>query len=600
MADVAIVLLQEARDFGAREWVEAGQGLALAAGEGLSATGHYVRTVRQREAIGAALRDEPPGVLFLAVGNGQESAAHAMLDQLRGISARTCIAVGGTHGTLQSHQFTAHQAVGAVILGEWVEALAELGKAIRDGGAGSDINGVWWRGRRGWQLTARRTHNPDLSVWPNPRLEDFRAAEIARLRGGSLPILASRGFPFKTLFSAEPILRHLHNCEAWYHPRPPKRIAREAQQIVMKFDVKEFEFADDIFPWDMAWTTEFMALWLEHVRRPFHIRTAAEHMSRERLTPLRDAGLASVELCLESGNDVLRARHSDLNRTNAQVREVLERCVRMGIRTRARLLLGLPHETAKSLKDSVSFAKSMPLTRANGELYDPWPESSHFAEVERSLTGSTVARARIKDIPEIRRDVIEAMHTIQAIDSVRRAKSRPEPEPGIVWDGLAHFPKAKVRSPLEAAALLETFTAPTGPQEVVALRLPAELSYRVNLPTRPLLEFGVLIRPALPGERTRQPVSFSVKVTQGGRTWRLFQKILIQALDPDSRRWHWFKLPLAPAKAGAAELSLETILYGVDPGLIPEEDLWAGWGKLQISSLEDALDRGLSGDDFEE
>ncbi len=592
MADVALVLVQEQRDLDLREWVEAAQGLAFLRGKGLNARGYMVRNNRQCEHLASTLRHSQPAVVFIHCGIEQLPGTHALLNHLKSTTPKTNIVVGGAYGTLCSHEFTAHQAVSSVVLGEWIEALAELCSAILADGSGSDINGVWWKGRQGWELTARRKYAPDLADWPIPDSEDFRARELLRMSGGCAAITASRGTPFQTLFTPEPLLRNLQISESWYWVRPAKLVVEEAQQLNSLFGAREFHFVDDIFPFDQQWTEEFAKEWARQVRRPFHIRTAAEHLTRERLTPLREAGLKSVELCLESGNDVLRARLSDINQTNQQVREVLDRCSRMEIETRLRLLLGLPHETSRTIAETVEMAKSYPADHVDAEIYNPWPESSHWTELERSLTGSTMDRgARIRDIPEMRRDVVVALGDVQTAHSVRRALKK-KPAAGVTFDAQREFPKAVIRSPFESAARIASFVSPSGTQEVIALHLPSEITWKVNIPSRPVLEFGILIEPRLPGERARLPVSFSVKVTQSERTYRVFQKILIQALDPDSRRWHWFKLPLTSIKQGKAEFTLENVIYGRESDYLPEDDIWAGWGKLAITSLDHTLEKG--------
>ena len=73
-------------------------------------------------------------------------------------------------------------------------------------------------------------------------------------------------------------------------------------------------------------------------------------------------------------------------------------------------------------------------------------------------------------------------------------------------------------------------------------------------------------------------------------------------MDPDSRRWHWFRIPMTLLKKGAAELVLENLVFGENAEFIPpERDIWAGWARLTISShVKELGDDDLSAYDTDE
>lgn len=588
--DAAVVLLHDGVHHPWRDWIEVAQGLALLRAEGFSATGHYLRTQAQRDQFAASLHQSSPRVVLLHVGAGQVAAAQAFLNVLPQVPAHTTIAIAGSIGTLCSHEFITHRNAGAVLLGQWVETLVEYLQTLRAAGNLDLIGGLWWRSPHGWKLTGRRIYDPNLEDWPDAEIRDFRAEELFRLHGGEAIIHASRGFPFQSLFTAEPILRSLQVSERYYHLRPAHRIVREAEKLVREFKVTRFRFVDEIFPWDDTWTMSFAMLWKKHIDLPFEISTAADHLTPARTGVLKKAGLAGVEVCLEAGNEPLRRRLSDLNQSNKQLFETLDACHEMGLATRVRLLLGVPGETVPTLRESVQFADACDAREVRAEVYQPWPESKHWAELEKSLTGHTMNRMVAREQAAIARDVVIACHEIQAIDSVKRSE-RMKRKADVTLDALADFPLAKLRSPLEGAVRLARFHAPTGSHEVIALRVPTELAYKVRLPKNPVLSFGLLLEPLLPGERSRLPISFSIKISQGKRTWRLFQKVLIQGLDPDSRLWHWFKIPISGVKAGEAEFMLENLVYGQDATAIPPgRDVWAGWTRVYLTTETNPTD----------
>lgn len=583
--DVALILLQEKQDIDYRELTEAGQGLALLRHADLTATGHLVRSRRQRTQLASKLQKKPPRVIFLQTGVGQTAAALAFLNEISKLPAGCRVAIGGIYGTLCSHEFTSHPLVDCVILGEWMEALRDLGATLRaPNGSPEWVDGIWWKSPYGWKMTQRRSYNPDFDQWPDPELSEFRIQEIIRFRGGLAPIVAARGFQFMASSVPDPLIRHLHDSPSFHHLRPPGRVAREGRAIMKTYRAQRFDFVDPIFPWQESWQDEFIARWTEQTgAAAFQIKAAAEYLLEPGLRKLREAGLVKIEFTLEGGNLELRKRNSELNIDPRRLETTLEICRDLGIEVSLRLLLGVPGESAETLREAKELAQNSQ-EQIEPEIFTSFPQSDTWRETERSLTGGNIVKSSVKEESAIRRDVVLASQELSTLSSVRKAERRRR-RPDVSLDGLADFPKARLRSPLESAATLTRFHGPTRSEDVLALRVPTELSFDVILPRDPVVHFSILQEPALPGERSRLPVSFSVKVEQNKRVWRLFHKILIQALDPDSRNWHTFTLPVSGAVRGEAVIILETLIFGRDASFIPpERDLWAGWADFYVTS----------------
>jgi hypothetical protein len=589
VTDVCILLLQESGPLNLRSWIETGQALALVEQRGYVAEGILIRTEQQRIAAAKRLVERPPRLAVVVVEQGQSPPALGLLNELQDLSPRCCLAIAGVEGTLESPHYTSHIVPSVILLGEWVETTADLIQALRTHRDSEPLPGTWWRTKQGWITSPRRVYMPRLGEWPAPRLGGLHATDVSRLLGDSLPILASRGYPFSGLFSSQPRIRDLQETETFHHLRPAARIVDEALDLANRHKLRRILFEDDIFPWDVEWTETFAALWSSEVRLPFTIRTISEHLLDTRLQTLRAAGLERVELCLESGNEALRNRLSDVNTENAQIREALELCKALGLRTHIRLMVGVPGETLRTIESTVAFAKACGATTVEAEIHRPLPTSPQWDQVELELTGAGNSRMAVRPSPEILRDAGLAVAEIRKINALAAAL-RTKRKTDVALDGLADLPSAKVRAPLEGSFRVGRFHAGGDSELALAIRVPAQLTWSVKLPRHPELHFGMLLEPALPGERCRLPISFALRISQGGQTWRLFQKILVQALDPDSRLWHWFRLPIINTKPGWAEVTFENLVYGHDASYIPPgRDIWAGWSRIVISDHGSAL-----------
>ncbi len=586
--NIHLILFQERKPPNTWEMVEAGQGLALLRCQKFHAAGHLVRTKRQREELAHSLRSEAPRLVVLLVGSGQVKPAMAFADAMEGLPKNSHVLVGGVFGTLCCHEFTPKERVQAILLGEWQEALAEYAESFLKQGFAVDVNGTLVRGLRGWSLNDQRKYRPALDEWPDPEMEDFRLEDLLHLNGGAMPIHASRGFPFQTLFSPQPSLRDLQKTEFHYYMRPPERVAAEAEALCKKYKIRAFDFVDDVFPWTGEWTQQFVNEWKKRVPTPFRIKSPAEYLVEDRLTALREAGLRRVVMEVDAGDEELRQRHSSLNQTNERIEEAIRMLRNDRVENHLRLLLAVPGESYRTLRETVKLAQSADADRTTPELYVDWPDSHYWADTERALTGQNAPRPKGPIPSSIAQDAEVARHEIVAADSLHRSKRIARTEAAKL-DGLADFPKAVARSPLEGPARIDRFYTSNHRHDVIALRVPADLSFEVEFPRDATLNFGILLRPEFPGERSRLPISFSIRAKQEDRTYRIFQKILIQALDPDSRRWHWFRVPVSGVQRGPGVLVLENLVFGNDASFIPpDQEIWAGWGRVVLQSKGDA------------
>jgi len=95
---------------------------------------------------------------------------------------------------------------------------------------------------------------------------------------------------------------------------------------------------------------------------------------------LRRAGCHTVMFGIESADPKILERYTK-GITHERTREVLRLCRRLGMRTFGYFLLGLPHETESSIRETIEFARSLPLDFASFNLPSPVPKTGLYEEV---------------------------------------------------------------------------------------------------------------------------------------------------------------------------------------------------------------------------
>ncbi|MDX2175158.1 MAG: hypothetical protein SF028_01690 [Candidatus Sumerlaeia bacterium] len=567
-----------------RDWLQLAQAAAGLRAAGQEAEVRVLKGPRQRSAALADWKRSKPGLVFVSVPKEQLGAALGLFDEAARSAPElaSALVVGGTLGTLCTQEFSNHSMAQGILLGDYYEGLLGLAAWHLSGEAQEDVPGLWWRGARGWVLSPATPRLVPFADLPEPRLSDLRPRHVLKVTG-SAPLQASRGFPFRSLFSAEPLLRPLHDTGDFYQTLPVDRVIQRALFLKEALRPPAIDFVDELFPWQTRWVEEFAGRWAEEVGLPFRIDSAAEHLTEANVRLLAGAGLRRARFCLESGNDKFRARFSTVNVGNPAVREAVELLAKANVQTHAHFLLGAPNESASTLEDTVKFADSLPVASVGYEVFRPWPQVSAWRDTEPAPTIATqFICASPYDQQDLLRPLQGARRGLAAIDARQRA-AQHQRDHDAALDALSDFAYGAVRSPHEHAVEVRGFGGLNPGSPVIALRVPSQISWETTLGARSLVRFGIALEPCLPGLRHRPGVSFSIKIQQDGETYRLFQKVLLQALDPDSRHWHWFTLPTRPAKVGRATVILESTLYGRPDEALPEDgDIWAGWAGVAV------------------
>ncbi len=591
-----LVLLQQNCEPDASAFIEAAQALALVRDAGITAMGHLVRTDQQRQEVVRTCRKSDAKIIALIIGRNQLEPAKKFIEGLRGLPPSTSIAVMGSWGTFYSSELTQKDNVQVAFLGDWVEGLAEYAETEMKQGLARSTPGTMIRDFRGWQIQDQRVYKPDLSSWPLPELSDFRFKDFIKLQGRSIPIQASRGFPFKSSASLSPLFRHLHEADFHYHTSSPERVIEFAELSKEQFRARRFEFVDELFPWMDDWLDEFTDLWKTRIGLPFSIRSAVEYLEEENVNRLRRAGLDHVYFQVEGGDEELRRNLTDINQTNERLCDTVERLSLHQVKSTVHLLLGVPGETSETLKESIELVRMINAFETTAERFQEWPNPAEWASTERALTGGKNSRRTVvKYGADFLQEIDKAILDIQHLNTLNRCFHKKR-KPQVDLDAISDYKKIKSFEPQHAFPSIRTFHSPSGSEEVLSFRVPGEIVYKVDYPSRPVVSFGILLEPSLPGERVSAPVLFSLRAIQDEKAVKVFEKVLIQALDPDSRRWHWFKIPIPQIKKGKGTLSLRARFYGSHAEGV-DINISAGWAKLYISSKNKKLEGDIAAEE---
>ena len=234
-----------------------------------------------------------------------------------------------------------------------------------------DIPGIVYRDHRAHDFH----HNPARKFLPPEEIPSpawhHLDTNVYRLplKGAPFLIVAPiRGCPFSCSFCTGPLYYGKK-----LRKRPVAHVVEEIKHNMERYGVKNFFIWADTFTADPGYVREFSKQIIEnHLPIRWTCNSRVDTVDRETLTLMKKAGLWMISFGLESGNDeVLKETGKGICLSDSRRAVLLAHG--LGLKTSGHFILGLPGETKKSMKDTLSLALELPLDTAQFYAASPFP-----------------------------------------------------------------------------------------------------------------------------------------------------------------------------------------------------------------------------------
>lgn len=187
-------------------------------------------------------------------------------------------------------------------------------------------------------------------------------------RRAYLPIMASRGCPFKCVYCSEPL------TNPYVRFRSPKNIVDEIEKLNSDLSISHFFFMDSnlTLKRDQA-----EGICREILKRKLKITfegwTRANLVDKEILSLLKESGLIRISYGIESGDpEILKIIRKEVSL--ADMLKAFKLTEELGIEPACSVMLGLPGETKQSVERTIRFVKSIPqVLYSNFSIANPYP-----------------------------------------------------------------------------------------------------------------------------------------------------------------------------------------------------------------------------------
>lgn len=316
-------------------------------------------------------------------------ATRELLKKIKAAYPDKLLVLGGEHVTALPHITFLQSPVDLGVVGEGEETLLELLNALDGGLPLFDVAGLVLPGaNREVIRTAVRERIAAVDDIPPPAWRHFNLEGYMAFnqphgasRGRFIPMLATRGCPYKCTFCASASMW----TQRWL-PRSPRYVVDEMEKYVRDYNVQDFQFEDLTAIVRADWVVDFCA---EIKRRGLKVTwqlpsgTRSEAMDHTLAKLIYDSGCHEFAYAPESGSDEtlkIIKKMVRLDKLYASARAAITAGVRVGIF----VIMGFPHETWNHIWPTYKLIARMAWLGAahvNIGAFSPQPNTALYYEL---------------------------------------------------------------------------------------------------------------------------------------------------------------------------------------------------------------------------
>jgi len=315
-----------------------------------------------------------PDVVAYSAKTGEHKYYLAANEIVKGIDDKIFTVIGGPHPTFFPEIIETNP-IDALCVGEGDDAWPELLDAIEKNEPFDNIPNIVTRKnfKKGAQpgIRPRRSEIDDL-----PFLD--RELFYSSTRLGRFPMrsfMVSRGCPYKCTYCFN------RRYNIFYKGKGPlgtrmsvERVLAELKHLKETWPTQFIKFYDDIFVFrDDEWLDEFSSRYPREVGIPFHCLMRANLLTEPILVKLKKAGLASLSMSIESGNDKIRNEVLQRNMTRKTMTDAFDLCVKHNVPTFSNTIFAIPGTTIEDDIESLDLNLRCRVALGEFPLFFPYP-----------------------------------------------------------------------------------------------------------------------------------------------------------------------------------------------------------------------------------
>ena len=239
------------------------------------------------------------------------------------------------------------------------------------------IKGIAWRKGEEINLNFPRPFVADLDDMPIPMHEllPLQSYRMPLIKGAFTFIVTSRGCPAGCTYC----IKHV-SYQYSARLRSPKLIMDELWQL-KKLGINNIHMYADLFTVNREQVVELCKLMIEEkIDIHWTSNSRVDYVDEEMLMLMGKAGCRLISWGIESGNEQI-LKHARKGAYPDKAERALRWAKQAGIMNWGYFIIGLPGETEATIRQTIDFAKKLPLDIALFHVAAPYPGTPFFFEV---------------------------------------------------------------------------------------------------------------------------------------------------------------------------------------------------------------------------
>ena len=332
-----------------------------------------------------------PDLVGISVLTPSAKVSHVIAGEIKKNNPKIKIVFGGVHPTVLTDSTLEDSSVDFVVRGEGEITLKELAEAIEKGRGIESVKGLSYvkddkilhNRPRDFVKNIDELGAPDWSFFPS--LEKYKPLPHWNIKIPSIPMLSSRGCPFRCTFCCVKVSGGI------YRTRTAKSVCDEIEDAIDKYGIKQVSFFDPAFPMNKEVAKEVCR---EIIKRGLNKKiiwmteSRIDCVDEELLKLMKKSGCRRLALGIESGNQKI-LNSINKNITLDQVRETVHFTRKVGMEIIAYFIIGFPEDSKQTINETIEFAKEIDADYVKFNIAVPYPGTELYdyaLKEERLLT----------------------------------------------------------------------------------------------------------------------------------------------------------------------------------------------------------------------
>ncbi|HQQ62263.1 MAG TPA: radical SAM protein [Pseudomonadales bacterium] len=261
-----------------------------------------------------------------------------------------------------------------ICINEGEEVIVELANKLDAGADITDIHGTWAHGKDGEIIKNPNRPLLDLDTIAIPDWHLERYVHINNYKGKRIgiyphnlkeeyPIMTQRGCPFSCSFCGESRYQDLFGKKGSLRRKCVDSIIEELLWAKQNLAIKSILFYDPVFTVNPRWLKEFLPRYKAEIGLPFWCYTYPTTHTMETLHLLKDAGMISITMGVQSGSARILKEHFNRPTEVKRVLQAADEIISLGPEVKGffEMITKVPFETEEDLRATFEFMMEMPL-----------------------------------------------------------------------------------------------------------------------------------------------------------------------------------------------------------------------------------------------